>query len=255
MGFQAVAFDHQDLAGLDVTHVGGIDQIEGAGFGSKHEPIVDPSHAQRPEAARITGDEEEGRRQHHQGVSALDEVEHFGERFEKRAPLGTAQQVQDDFAVAGGVENGAVALQFPPQGAGVHQVAVVCQRNRSTPPFNQDRLRVGNGALPRCRIAHVPDGGITVEQLQALGIENLGDMPHPFLLVELPVVRTDDSGGFLTPVLQRVQAKIGQPRRFRVSDYSENSALLVKPELRHAPPKSRRPVFRPTPSHPRHQGR
>ena len=130
-GLDVVRVDHQHLARLDVADVAGVNEVEGAGLGGHHVTAADLAEAQRPEAVRVARHEQEFRGEEQNGVRALDDPQRIDEGVEQGAPLGAREQVQDDFAVAGRVEDGAVALQFAAQLGGVDQVAVVRERQRA----------------------------------------------------------------------------------------------------------------------------
>ena len=140
--------DHQ-LAGLDLALVGGADQIEGAGFGGKHDRVLplsfearNSSHRQRTEAARIARRKDPVRAEHHQRKRAFDAAQRIGHRVRQSLFLGVRDQVNDDFGVAVGLEDRALGLQAMPDFLRVHQVAVVGQRNHALVRLHHDGLRI-----------------------------------------------------------------------------------------------------------------
>ena len=67
------------------------------------------------------------------------------------------EQVQDDFAVGGGLENGAFAFEFVAQDIGVDQIAVVRDRDLAAHAIDHERLRVLQRARAGGGITGVPD--------------------------------------------------------------------------------------------------
>ena len=56
--------------------------------------------------------------------------------------VGLRQQVQDDFAVDGGLKNGALRFEFVPQDGGVDEVAVVGDGDLAARAIDDERLGV-----------------------------------------------------------------------------------------------------------------
>ena len=59
-------------------------------------------------------------------------------------------------------------------------------------------------------------------------IESFGDVTHRAFEPELGAVRSDDATRFLTAMLQRVQTKVGQSRRFGMSVDAEDPTLFTQ---------------------------
>ena len=58
--------------------------------------------------------------------------------------------------------------------------------------------------------------------------KNIGDVALSLLNVKLLAVVGDDTGGFLSAMLQRVEAKVGKVRSFLVPVDAEDGAFVVK---------------------------
>jgi hypothetical protein len=86
--------------------------------------------------------------------------------------------VEDDLGVGGGLEDRAIFFQAHAQLVGVDQVAVVGDGQRAARVIDRDRLRVLDHRVAGGGVAHVPDGGEAGEVLEALGGEDLVDVPH-----------------------------------------------------------------------------
>ena len=91
---------------------------------------------------------------------------------------GLGEKMQNDFAVGGGLENRAFALQFVAQHVGVDQVAVVRDRDLAAEAIDHERLRVFQRARAGGGIAGVPDRARAFEPFQFVLAENLRDQSH-----------------------------------------------------------------------------
>ena len=56
----------------------------------------------------------------------------------------------------------------------------------------------------------MPDGARAGERKQSLTVEDVRHVAHPLVMVEFDPIGGHDTGGFLAPVLQPVQAEVGQ---------------------------------------------
>jgi hypothetical protein len=67
------------------------------------------------------------------------------------------------------------------------------------------------------------DGVRTLEASQLSRVEDIVHLSHSAMQVELPAVAGDDAGTLLTAMLQRVQPKVAQRGRFRVTVNAKDS--------------------------------
>ena len=118
--------------------------------------------------------------------------------------------MQDDFGVAAGLEDRAVADQLVAQLAGVDEVAVVRDGDLAVRAVDQERLRVLELALARGRIARVPDRDVPGQRLQRLLVERFGHVPHRARDAQLLAVGAADAGALLAAMLERVEAEVGE---------------------------------------------
>ena len=65
------------------------------------------------------------------------------------------------------------------------------------------------------------------QTLESLLAEYFGDKAHRFFEVEAFAVGGADARTFLSPVLQRIEAKVCEVRRFLVAIYAEYTTLLM----------------------------
>ena len=112
--------------------------------------------------------------------------------------------------------------------AGVHQVAVVADRELAVHAVDDDRLRVGRpcsrrrsssgrGRWPGARAAS-----------QRLGVERLVDVAHRLRVADLDAVGRGDAGALLPAMLQRVQPEVGEVRGLGVAEDPEDAALVLE---------------------------
>ena len=76
-------------------------------------------------------------------------------------------------------------------------------------------------------------GGQARQPFQLLVAEDLGDVAHAPLLMELRPVGGDDSGRLLTSMLKGVKSQVGMAGRLGVRGDAEDAALVVKLVLVH----------------------
>ena len=122
------------------------------------------------------------------------------------------------------------SLQFMLECGGVGQIAVVGDRQRDAAQVLEQRLGVGQDRAAGRGVAGVTDGDIA-EELGEAGLgEILRDQPHPPVGTGLALfVHRDDPGALLAPVLQGVEAEVGEARRVRDAGDSEDSAHAIFP--------------------------
>jgi hypothetical protein len=136
--------------------------------------------------------------------------------------------VEDDLAVHGGVEDGAVGFHLPAQFAGVHEVPVVSESKLPDPAVHEQRLNVGHARLSCRRVTVVTDGGAPLEPADGVLVKDLGDESHPFVLVHPLAIRRDDTGALLTTVLEGVQSEERALSRTLGTVDSKYTALFVE---------------------------
>ena len=140
-------------------------------------------------------------------------------------------EVSDDLAVCGGLEDRALALQLPAEGVGVGEVSVMGQGHAALVVVHQDGLDVAlvvaaGGAV--ADVAHsdapLPQGG------KALRAEDIPHQTHVPVGPDDPVVVDGDAGTLLPPVLEGVEGivgKAGDVSPLRQAD-AEDAALFVE---------------------------
>ena len=154
----------------------------------------------------------------HQGVSPLQPVHGGAEGVLNGGgpqPL-LGDDVGDNFGVTGGVEDGPGQLQLVPEGGGIAQVAVVGQGHAALLVVNLDGLAVASVGGSGGAVAGVPHRhGPLGKPVQDLSGEDLPHQPQVLVGGEYPVVVDHDAAALLSPVLESIQAVIGQPAHVR----------------------------------------
>ena len=215
--------DHDHLAGLDLAHEVGADDVEGCGLAGQHPAALDATEDERPEPVRIAHADEVGLVHHHEREAALELRQHVRQRplelLAVAAGLGlvlVADELGDERGVGGGVEaDRAVAGREAGEHAEalgeverVGEVAVVAEREAGVADRPVDRLRVAPAARAGGAVAHVADGEVALERGDAALVEHLGDETHVLRHGDGLAVAHRDAGRLLAPVLERIEAQI-----------------------------------------------
>ena len=137
--------------------------------------------------------------------------------------------MDDDFGVAGRLEQAAAPHQLAPQLIGIGQIAVVADRQPAEFEIGEQRLDVALRHLAGRGIAHMADryraGKAPDDVLRA---EIVADQPRAAMRVELAAVIGDDAGGFLAAMLQGMQPERRQRGGVRMAVDPEYAALVVE---------------------------
>ena len=152
--------DH-DFAGFHVPPVIGLHQVQGAGLGGHHPGAVQLAQAQGPEAVGVPGGDDLVGGGDHQGIGALDFGQGGGQgvdQIDEVAPAVPGHEVDDDFRVHGGLEDGALRLQAAANLPGVGEGAVVADGEHQTAVLHHEGLGVDEHGGAGGGIAHVADG-------------------------------------------------------------------------------------------------
>src|SRR5688572_20780339 len=227
----AVRTDDDDFARLHIAQIGGPDQVHGAGLGANHPGVAEAADGERSEAVRIARTDQAILRHHHQRKGAPHLRNCFDDGGFGTFGLGSGEKVHDDFRVAVRLEYRAVTHQRVPNLAGVHEVAVVRDRQLPVHAVDDDGLRVGEPAFAGRGIADVADRERSRQPRQALAVERLVDVSHCLGDADLYAVGGGDAGAFLTAMLQRVETEVREIRGLRMAEDPEHSTLF--PELIH----------------------
>ena len=126
-GADAVLADRDQLAGLDVAHVLGADDVQRAGLAGHAVVLAQAPEDQRPDAGRVPEGQDALVGHHDGGEGALEPRHHGGDGVLDRVGRLLGDQRGDDLRVRGGGELDPVAAQLGVELHGVGEVAVVGQ--------------------------------------------------------------------------------------------------------------------------------
>ena len=93
--------------------------------------------------------------------------------------------MQNDFAVGGGLENGAFSLQFIAQKIGVDQIAIVRNCHLAANAVDHEGLRVFDRAGSGGGVARVPDGACPFQSGQFILPKYLRHKTHVLVMEEV----------------------------------------------------------------------
>src|SRR5436190_5159781 len=122
--------------------------------------------------------------------------------------------MDDDFRVAGRLENRSTPVERSAQLHGVGEVAVMRDCKAAFGQLREQRLNVAQRGFSRRRIAHVPDGRVASELTNyVVAVEIAGHMTHRAVRMEMFAVEAGNAGGFLPAMLKRVEPQRDEARR------------------------------------------
>ena len=162
----------------------------------------------------------------------LEHVQRVDDRIDAR-PVVVARllldQVGQDLAVGGRLEEAALVLEVLAQQVRIDDVAVVRQGEVTRIVAEEERLHVLDAAASGRRVAHVADGHAAAERRELRLVEHLGHQTAPLDAAQPAVVtHGHDAGPLLPAVLQRMQAVVGQRSGIGHAVDAEHAALLVQ---------------------------
>ncbi len=272
-GVDARRVDHDHLARLDLAHEVGADDVERRGLAREHPTAFDATEHEGPEAVRVAHADQVRFVHHHEREAAGEMREHPFERDLELATVGSGvggvlggDQLGDERGIRGGVEPGVAGHQARqhPEALGqldrVGEVPVVPEREAGVTHGPVHGLRVAPAARPGGGVPHVADGEVAVERREPAFVEHLGDQAHVLRHGDGLAVADRDAGRLLAPVLEGVEAQIGEvgdslPRCVHAEDAARVADLGVvhrfsipRTKGSTCTPASRFPAPRPTPA-------
>ena len=132
-----------------------------------------------------------------------------------------------NFRIDGGLKDGSGGFQLFAQRPRIHQVAVVRQREAAEIRFHPDRLRVPQKRRAGRRIPIVTDRGVADEFVQFIFAENVRDLAHAGFAIQAFAVGADDARGFLSAMLQGIEAQIREIRGLGTTVDAVDTAFLA----------------------------
>ena len=137
--------------------------------------------------------------------------------------------MQNDFAISGRLEDGAVPFELVSQKVGINQIAVMRDRHLAAHAVHDKRLRVLDRARACRGVARMPDRTCALEFRQFFLAKDLGDESHIFVHQKgrARAIARHDACAFLAAMLQRKQTVVSQHRCIRMTEYTEKAALVL----------------------------
>ena len=163
----------------------------------------------------------------HQGIGAFDVFQGVDQRFHRVGAPVPGHEVDDDLGVHGGLEDGAALFQAAADLPGVGEGAVVADGDHLAAVLHHEGLGVDEHGGAGGGIAHVADGQVPRELIQDPGVEDLGHQPQAPVHADPFAVAGDDAAGLLAPVLEGVEAEIGEPGRVGMPVNAEDAAVFL----------------------------
>src|SRR5437868_11531157 len=205
-----------------------MDEIERTSFAGENVSAVQFAECERTKSKRVAHTDDFAFAHDHERESALEATQ----RAERTPAVleRLRKQMRNQLAICCRLENGAVAFQLVAKHTSVDQVSIVGDSDLASVAIDHKWLRIFQRARSRGRVARVPDGAGSLQSLQLFLSKDLRDQPHVPMQLEVAArpVAGDDAGAFLAAMLQREQTVIGQDRCVRMTEYTENSAFVLR---------------------------
>ena len=167
-------------------------------------------------------------REQYDGKRATDLTQGIDNASQKRIGPRVGDQMDNDFAVGRGLKDRSIRLEFISQHLRVDQIAVVRKGEIAKGEIDGEGLHVLEILASRGRVPVMPDGHRPGQIPKHRVVVDIRYEAHAFMDMELFAVAGNDPGSFLAAMLQSIEAKVRQIRRFFVSIDPEDGALVVK---------------------------
>lgn len=223
---EAFLVDDDDFAGFDVADEFGVDQIQRAGFAGEDPGIVNLADAQGAEAVGVTHANKFLLGHDDERVGAFDLLKRVNEMVAAAIKIRLGHQVQNDFAIDGGAENGTAGFEFFAELGGVGEIAVVGDGDLAARAIHGERLGVAQMGRAGGGITGVADGHAADEAVEDFAVKNLRHETHSAVDAKLFAVTGDDAGAFLAAMLERIEAVVRQFGGVRMSENAEDTTIM-----------------------------
>ena len=185
-----------------------------------------------PDAERIARADKLLVGQRDQRVGALDLGQRLDETVDDLRPARARREQEHDFGIGGRLADRPAANELPPQREPIGQIAVMGDREAAGLEFGEQRLDIAQHGLAGGGIADVADRGTPRQAVDGRGLgEVIADQPLAALRMEPGAVESDDAGGLLAAMLQRMQPERDDRGGIGVIENAEDAALLAQPVL------------------------
>ena len=227
----AGAVDDEHLAGLDVADVLGADEIERGGLARDDVRVLvarQDAQTKRADAAGIAHDDDRVFVHEEERIGALHAAQRVGDAVFDRDFVALRDEVDEHFGIARRLEDRAGLLELGAELVGVREVAVVADRERAPRVVDREGLGVAQVRAASGRVTDVADGEAAGKLRELLLAEGVLHEAHRAVRRELLAVARDDTGRFLSAVLQRVEPEVRDVGRLGVAVDAEDAAFVVE---------------------------
>ena len=221
------------ISPFDFADVGGVEKIEGAGFGGDDPGVFSEGRSdfakdERTEATGIAYGVELVLCEDKKRVGAFHLIERIAEGAGEIAGLRAGDEMDDDFGVAVSLEDGTAMLELAAPVGGVGEVAIVADGDFALIAIDHDGLRVEKGFVAGGGIAGVADGAGAGKFCEDARDKDFLDFAHGAVSVEVVAVAGDDAGGFLAAMLECIEAEVREIGGFGMAEDAEDTTLVVE---------------------------
>src|SRR5665648_116228 len=144
--------------------------------------------------------------------------------------FAAGNEMKDHFGIGGRLADGTLLDEGLAHGECVGEVAIVAEGEPARFEIDEQRLNVAHDRIAAGGVADVADGHVALQAVDyGAGGKVVADKPEAALGVKVFAIEGDDAGGFLAPMLERVQAERSQGGGVGMVEDPENAALLVQP--------------------------
>ena len=137
-----------------------MDQIQGAGFAGQHPGITNLSKAERAEAVGITNTDQFFVGHDDQRVSSFNAPNTVDEIVAFAIDPGLGHQVQNDFTIDSGLEDGASSFEFFAQVRSIGEIAIMGDGDLAASAIDGQGLGIAQMRGAGGRVAGMADGHV-----------------------------------------------------------------------------------------------
>ena len=218
-----------ELPRLDCANIVRTNHVERNGLRREDRRAVEFAHDQRTDAERIATGDHALSGHANQGIGSLNLLQSIDE-FVQQCSIGTrSDEVDENFRIAGRLENRAAPHKLAADCDCVRHVAVVRNRESARRKVGVERLHVAQRGLTCRRIANMPTRHRTRKATDYIvAVEIARNVPHGAVGVELPSIPRAYPGRFLTAMLQCMKSERDKCCRGFRAPHAKNTALFAK---------------------------
>ena len=223
--------DNHHLARLHIAHEFRAHNVQRTGLTRQHPAIgAHPPQNQRPHPQRVARADQRILGQRHQRIGPHHLPQRIGQPIHHGGKPAHRDQVNEHFAIGGGLEQAAPPHQRPAQNGRIGQIAVMRHRQPAKGEIGIQRLHIAQHHIARGGIPVMADGSMALQPVHhPLILKILPHQPDAAMRVEALAIMGDDAGRCLAAMLQRMQPERGQRPGIGMVPNPEHAALIMRP--------------------------